>query len=124
MWRQRFERFSNSGLAVAPFCDRERVSVASFYHWRKKLGLNGRRRPVTDGQPRFRTGLADERGAFRQVAVVPAASGFVPATPAICIQLRCGTRIELGAGDLDVIRTVVAEVARADRGDEVRAASC
>ena len=70
LWRQRFERFSNSRLAVAPFCDREGVSVASFYHWRKKLGHNGRRRRVTDGHPRCRGGLAGERGAFRQVAVV------------------------------------------------------
>ena len=33
--RERFERFSSSGLAVARFCARERFSVASFYNWRK-----------------------------------------------------------------------------------------
>lgn len=113
MWRERFERFSSSGIPVGQFCSRERVSVASFYHWRKKLGPKGRRRRMTGGH-----------GVFQQVTVAPAASGLVPAAPAICIQLPCGTRIEVGAGDLDAVRTVVAELARADRGYEVRAASC
>lgn len=57
MWRERFERFSaSSGIPVGQFCSRERVSVASFYHWRKKLGPKGRRRRMTDG-----------RGVFQQV---------------------------------------------------------
>jgi hypothetical protein len=124
MWRQRFERFLNSGLAVAPFCEREGVSVASFYHWRKKLKPARQHRRGTDGHPRRSAGLAGHRGTFRQVAVVPAGPGFVPGTPAICIQLPCGTRIELGGGDLDVVRAVVGEVARSGRGDEGRAASC
>ena len=49
VWRERLERFSSCGLAVAPFCAREGVSVASFYHWRKKLGADGR------GAPRSRS---------------------------------------------------------------------
>jgi hypothetical protein len=32
--------------------------------------------------------------------------------------MPCGTRIEVDAGDLDALRTVVAEVVRADRGLE------
>jgi hypothetical protein len=55
-WRERFERFSSCGLAVARFCAQEHVSVASFYHWRKMLGHKGRRRRTTDGHPRHRTG--------------------------------------------------------------------
>jgi hypothetical protein len=124
MWRQRFERFSKSGLAVATFCVREGVSVASFYHWRKKVKPARQHRHGADGHTRRPAGLAGHRGTFRQVAVIPAEPEFVPATPAICIQLPCGTRIELGGGDLDVIRTVVGEVARAGRGDEGRAAPC
>ena len=125
-WRERFERFSSCGLAVARFCAREGVSVASFYHWRKMLGHKGRRRRTTDGHPRHRTSLADGRGVFQPIAVVPAARGFVPvasgwvpAGRAVCIQLPYGTRIEVGADDLDAVRTVVAEVARAYRGCEV-----
>ena len=36
-WRGRLERFARSELSVAEFCRREKVSVPSFYHWRKKL---------------------------------------------------------------------------------------
>jgi len=129
VWRERLERFSSCGLGVAPFCAREGVSVASFYHWRKKLGHKGGR--MTDGHPRGRTGSARGRGVFQPVAVVPAArglvpvaSGLVPAARAVSIQMPCGTRIEVDAGDLDALRTVVAEVARADRGHEAGVARC
>ena len=152
VWRERFERFSSSGLAVARFCARERVSVASFYYWRQKLAVNGQpaprpvlghkgqRRRMTNGHPQHRTGSAEGHGVFQRVAVVaarvgavrgapavvpparglvPVVSGSVPAGRAVCIQLPCGTRIEVGADDLDAIRTVLAEVVRADRGWEV-----
>ena len=104
-WRERFERFSDSRLSVARFCTQERVSVASFYHWRKKLGAEAakRRRPV--------------RGeGFQPVAVVPAPSAGVPATAGVAIVLSGGTRIEVDAAHLDAVRTVIAEIARLDRG--------
>ena len=131
MWRERLERFSSCGLAVARFCAREGVSVASFYHWRKMLGHKGRRRRTTDGHPRHRTGPAGGRGVFQPVAVVPAARGVVtvasrcvPAVRGVSIQLPCGTRIEVDAGDLDALRTVVAEVVRADSGRDAGVALC
>jgi hypothetical protein len=37
LWHQRLQRFRHSGLRVAEFCDRERISVASFYAWRRRL---------------------------------------------------------------------------------------
>ena len=110
VWRERFERFSSCGLGVTRFCSEERVSVASFYHWRKKLGHTSRRRRVKDG-----------RGVFQQVAVVPAASGIVSTTgsaSAVCIELPCGTRIEVDAEHLDAVRAVIAEVARVDGSTE------
>ena len=122
-WRERFERLVASGLTVARFCAREGVSVASFYHWRKKLGVKGRpdlrpllghharRRDMGNGHLRHRTGPTGGRGVFQPVAVVPAAR-------AICIQMPCGTRIEVYAGDLDAVRTVVAELARVYRERE------
>ena len=124
VWWERFERFSSSGLAVRGFCAREGVSTASFYNWRKKLSLKGRRRSSTEGHPRPRTSPADGRGRFQQVTVVPGTSRVLPTAPAICIQLPCETRIEVGAEDLDALRTVVAEVVRADRGHGADAASC
>jgi len=114
-WRARFERFSQAGLAVAPFCGREGVSTASFYNWRKKLRLNGRSRSATQRHAGLRTDPAEERGRFQQVAVVPTASGMTSTARAVSIQLPCGTHIEVAAEDLDALRTVVAEVVRADR---------
>lgn len=113
VWRERLERFSCSGLTVARFCGGERVSIASFYLWRKKLGHKGRRRRVTH-----------RRGVFQPVAVVPAALRVVPGSPAICIQLPCGTRIEVGAENLDAVRAVVAEVTRAGRDLESDGGAC
>ena len=100
-WRGRFQRFARSRLAVARFCAKERVSAASFYYWRKKLGPQGRaqRRP----QP-----VPECNDAFQQVTVVPAAVG-------VSIRLPGGAQIEVGSERPDTVRAVIAEVARADR---------
>lgn len=37
-WQQRLRRFKKSGLTVARFCARERVSVPTFWYWRRKCG--------------------------------------------------------------------------------------
>lgn len=105
-WQQRFDRFAMSEMPVARFCGREGVSVASFYNWRKKLKAYRprRRRP-------------GQRASFQPVTVVPAA-------PGVSIHLACGTRIEVGAADLDTVRAVVAEVARANHGPQHDGASC
>lgn len=113
VWRARLERFARSGLAVAPFCARERVSEASFYHWRKKLGLHKRRQRTMD-----------RRGAFQPVAVVPATFEDIPRPPTVCIRLPCGTRMEVCAEHVDAVRAVVAEVARAGRSLEREGESC
>jgi hypothetical protein len=147
-WRKRFERFRRSGLTVARFCEGERVSVPSFYYWRKKLGQTASRRR-TRSRP----------GVFRQVAVVPeplsmapaapavawetpavvpappavipatgavapASSAGVPASSRIVIQLPCGTRIEVDAEPLDAAWAVVGEVGRAHGGLQAGIRSC
>ena len=105
VWQRRFQRFSSSGLAVARFCARERVSVASFYHWRKKLGPQALRQPTS------------VRGdVFQPVTVVPAVCG-------VAIRLPGGTQIEVRAEHVDAVRAVIAEVARVDRGPEAEASA-
>ena len=103
-WRGRFRRFARSGLAVARFCAKERVSVASFYYWRKNLGPQGR--PQRRPQP-----VPECDDAFQQVTVVSAAVG-------VSIRLPGGAQIEVGSERLDTVRVVIAEVARADRDGE------
>ena len=36
-WQQRLDRFHKSGLTVADFCEREGISTASFYAWRRRF---------------------------------------------------------------------------------------
>jgi hypothetical protein len=36
-WRQHHHRQRSSGLSVAAYCSRERVSAAAFYAWRHRL---------------------------------------------------------------------------------------
>ena len=36
-WRDRLRRFDHSELTVTEFCRLEEYSVASFYHWRRRL---------------------------------------------------------------------------------------
>ena len=99
LWRERFARFARGEWGVERFCARERVSVASYYYWREKVGQAG---GPSQGRP-----YADRPGIFQPVTVVPT-------TPAVRIALPGGTRIEVGAGDLEVVRAVVETVARSD----------
>ena len=36
-WQARLARFAEAGLSVVAFCQREDVSVASFYYWKRRL---------------------------------------------------------------------------------------
>ena len=109
LWRERFARFSRGELPVGAFCARERVSVASFYYWREKVGQAKHPSP---GRPH-----ANRPGVFQPVTVVPA-------TPVIRIALPGGTRIEVAAENLEIVRTVVEAVARPDAGRPGSDGSC
>lgn len=109
LWRERFARFSRGELPVGAFCARERVSVATFYYWREKVGQAKQPSP---GRPH-----ANRPGVFQPVTVVPA-------TPAVCVALPGGTRIEVGTGDMEAVRAVVEAVARSDAGRPGSDGSC
>ena len=38
LWQGRVTRQAASGLSIRQFCERERISQASFYTWRRRLG--------------------------------------------------------------------------------------
>lgn len=120
LWRARFERFSRGRMAVGAFCARERVSVASFYYWREKVGQvgcasdDGGKKAGEVGRVRQDRSHVDRRRVFQPVTVVPSAS-------AVRIELPCGARIEVGTEDLEVVRAVVGVVARSDDGPRLAA---
>lgn len=39
LWRDRVRRQGVSGLTIGRFCDQERLSVASFHSWKRRLRL-------------------------------------------------------------------------------------
>ncbi len=125
-WSKRFERFSDSELAITRFCAAEQVSVASFYYWRKKLGredlyrraprsLSGAQqsappcRSIPQSRAKFQPQSFTESGSFRAVSVVQAP---LRAAANVAVHLPGGIRIEVSADEVDAIRTVIAEVRR------------
>ena len=40
VWAERLERYRASGLTVARFCARERVSMHTFYYWSKRIAAD------------------------------------------------------------------------------------
>jgi hypothetical protein len=51
-WLDRLRRFRRSKLSVTEFCRHEKVSIPSYYHWRRKLAdatpeVGARRQPAT-----------------------------------------------------------------------------
>lgn len=109
-WRQRLERFGSSNVSVARFCRREGISVASFYHWRKKLARDA---DPPAGPPR----MAPQRCAFTPLTVVPSA-------PAIAVHLPGGSRLEVPLGDYQTLRVVVRELLRSGAAIEEGGPSC
>ena len=55
LWQERMDRYHRGQLSVTDFCQRERISTASFYQWRKKLDASvavATRQPRT-AEPKF-----------------------------------------------------------------------
>lgn len=54
LWTQRLAQFRDADLTVAEFCRRERVSVPSFYAWRKRLAQTRADQPPANNQQAVR----------------------------------------------------------------------
>lgn len=91
-WRKRVERHRRSGLAVGRFCEREGVSTASFYWWRKRL--KGRK-----------ASSKNEPSRFQPVRLT--AAGL-----SMSVHLLGGVRIEVPMENLDGVRAVLGELMR------------
>jgi transposase-like protein len=102
VWSERLRQFSHSGLTVAAFCQRERVSVPSFYQWRRKLtefadGRFGTRQTQRNAQPR------------RSPAFVPVQ---IRHSAAIEIRLPNGVQVWLPAGDAAMLAAGIVAAGR------------
>lgn len=107
-WRQRLERFGRAGLPVTRFCAAEGVSLASFYLWRKKLAAARRE---AEGQV-----VAGEGQAFSPVTLV--------GTSTLVVELPGGTRLQVPAGNVGLLRAALEEIAAADARWYAGGASC
>ena len=109
-WRQRLERFAGSGLSVYRFCAAEGVSTASFYRWRKVLAAE------RSGDQEVSRGGEEARQVFAPVTLVGGS--------ALVVELPGGTRLQVPAGNVELLRTAIAEIAAADARWSPGGASC
>jgi transposase-like protein len=85
-WRQVISEHKQSGLTVKAFCQKQGVSEALFYSWRKRV--------VAEDHP----------ARFALVAT----NGVAPSAPALLLVLTGGERLEIPSGtDEATLRTVL-----------------
>ena len=106
LWLRRMQRFSQSRLTVAEFCDREEVSVAAFYQWRRKLVTLVNQSETT----------AQARGGHPAQVSSAVLNGFVPVrvlpSSTIEVRLNNGVVLTLPAGDPEVLRQTLLVVSQ------------
>lgn len=93
-WQQRLRRFAKSGLTVARFCARERVSMPTFWYWRRKC-----------------------KGVDVSPPVAPAVFSPVEVFGGRAITLRfpSGAVLEIPEDRLDLVRVAIEAAAGASR---------
>lgn len=106
-WRERLTRFARAGTSIVQFCLDEGVSTPSFYAWRKRLSVDGKRWMRSEDASAF-PGARD--GLFAAVRV----TGQSLEGSQITASLRGGTRLDISLGDADAIRLVIEALMRAD----------
>ena len=103
IWSERLRRYANSGLTIASFCERERVSVPSFYYWRRKLLGPGD--TAGGGKGRMsRVGRAPQKRDFVPIAIRNSA--------AVKMRLPNGAQLWLPAGDEALLSAAIAAAGR------------
>ena len=98
LWKSRFEQFAKSQLSVQQFCRSVGCSVASYYHWKRKL-------------------QASDTAEFPCVS--QSMPGFIPVTirqdeaRVVSIELPGGTKIQLPTNAIEALRLVIEHDQRA-----------
>jgi transposase-like protein len=130
-WRQRVKRQRESGLSIAEFCRRERVSPHSFHAWKRKLREVGAvRRMSTSAAAAKRSGnrqaiVTPRRKPRHTIAnpLPPGSRGFlelpmasVRPSPFIEVALADGTVIRVPQQNVTALIAML-RVLRGDRGE-------
>lgn len=131
-WHQRLTRQPASGLSIAEFCRREKVSPHSFYVWKRKLrdtasARNASGQPAaTQGTPKKRTVVrlpqslaqasAGSEGVGRPSEFLQLPVAAVRPSPWIELTLADGTVVRLPQQNLVALVTVL-RVLRGERAD-------
>jgi hypothetical protein len=110
-WRLRLREFDRGNATVSEFCRSVGVSVATFYQWRRKLGLSTVPAASTASHRRAVEGLS-----FLPVEII-ARSG-------IEVLLPSGARLTVPCHDHEVIRTVMASLLSATPAPRPEAPAC
>jgi hypothetical protein len=111
LWRERIKRQGQSGLTVAEFCERESVSGATFYAWKRKLRTNGSkpaRRATRRQEKRTRPYAEPQLSATRSnVPFVELPVSAPTTSPWIEVVLAEGTVVRLPQHNLTALQTVL-----------------
>ena len=115
-WRERLNRWERSGLTITEFCRRERVSLPSFFSWRKRLAAESASTPQgrLGSGPRF-IPVEVVDGPPMTPASVPRL-GIGSTWPAVEVVLPRGVTVKVGTHVDEqhlrqILRAVVAETA-------------
>ena len=95
LWQSRLRRFQSSGLSVTRFCQVERVSMPSFYQWRKRLGIST---------------VKSQSPTFVPVRLTPATT--------VEIYLPNGARVCVPSGQADSLRVAIETAGRLSDDDQ------
>jgi hypothetical protein len=94
-WRRRLAQQAASGLTVAAFCRRERVSVSLWKYWQRKIE---REKPVVSGMPPVRPAMP-----FAAVEIIPRRSVF--------LRFPGGATMEIPDDRIDLVRLAIDRMA-------------
>jgi hypothetical protein len=123
VWSSRLRRFETCGLTVTKFCDDEGISVASFYHWRKRLATEKADSKLSPACVPVRATPAIKKDSVPSLPFVPV-QVRPAAVAAIEIHLPNGARVCLPGGEAELLRVAIESAARAYGAILLEAGTC
>ena len=109
-WERRLEEFERRGVTVAEFCARERVSVASFHRWRRKLASSSvEKASAANDARRVEPEIASGGVRFLPIEITGQSS--------IEVLLPSGAKILVPCHEPEALRTVLATLLSGPRED-------